>query len=213
MNVNKLININLNQTIGRFELVEIQKENNRWIIFYALIGLFVCIVGFNLFILNQYNDLITSRINKADELLYDANKIRTKYENYDTDVSISQSDIDKLYEIESDRLFLANKLQDLAFLIPNKMSLLNFEYNYSKKEINIILTSDTENDQYEKNILSLKKSLNKFLDDSSYKWNNSKKINTGIFGDSDFNSFDLKREKDSHKQQDFYKVILTLTSK
>ena len=97
MNENKLININLNQTISRFELIEVQKENNRWIIFYVLMGLFVFILGFNLFILNRYNDLITSRINKADELLYDAGEIRKKYESYDMDVSISQLDIDKLY--------------------------------------------------------------------------------------------------------------------
>ena len=64
MEENKLININLNQTISRFELLEIQKENNRWIIFYTLIGLFVFILGFNLFILNRYNDLIVSRVPK-----------------------------------------------------------------------------------------------------------------------------------------------------
>ena len=211
MEENKLININLNQTISRFELLEIQKENNRWIIFYTLIGLFVFILGFNLFILNRYNDLIVSRIAKADELLYDANEIRKKYESYDIDVSISQSDIDKLHEIESDRLSLANKLQDLAFLIPDEMSLLDFEYNYSKEEMIIILTSDTENTQYEKNINLL---VNNLEGKTQYlNSNNLKQKNTGIFGDSDFNSYDLRREKDNHKQQDFYKVILTLSNK
>ena len=211
MSKNKLININLNQTISRFELLEIQKENNRWIIFYTLIGLFVFILGFNLFILNRYNDLIVSRIAKADELLYDANEIRKKYESYDIDVSISQSDIDKLHEIESDRLSLANKLQDLAFLIPDEMSLLDFEYNYSKEEMIIILTSDTENTQYEKNINLL---VNNLEGKTQYlNSNNLKQKNTGIFGDSDFNSYDLRREKDNHKQQDFYKVILTLSNK
>ena len=207
---NKLININLNQTISRFELIEIQKENNRWIIFYVLMGLFVFILGFNLFILNRYNNLIESRINKADELLYDANEIRKKYESYNLDVSIGQSDVDKLYQIESDRLSLANKLQELAFLIPDEMSLLDFEYNYSKKEMIIILTSSTENEQYEKNIDELNKNLEGNKD---YRFKNSIKEGKGIFGDNDFNSKDYKRQKDSHKQQDFYKVILTLTGK
>ena len=211
MNENKLINIDLNQTVSRFELVEIQKEHNRWIIFYVLMGLFVFILGFNLFILNRYNDLISSRINKADELLGDAKEIREKYESYDMDVSISQSDIDKLYQIESDRLSLANKLQDLAFLIPDEMSLLDFEYNYGRKEMIIILTSNTENDQYEKNIQSL---INNLERSTSYSSTFDKdNINSGIFGDSDFNSYDIRREKDNHKQQDFYKVILTLTTK
>ena len=211
MNENKLINIDLNQTVSRFELVEIQKEHNRWIIFYVLMGLFVFILGFNLFILNRYNDLISSRINKANELLNDAKEIREKYESYDMDVSISQSDIDKLYQIESDRLSLANKLQDLAFLIPDEMSLLDFEYNYGRKEMIIILTSNTENDQYEKNIQSL---INNLERSTSYSSTFDKdNINSGIFGDSDFNSYDIRREKDNHKQQDFYKVILTLTTK
>ena len=211
MSENKLINIDLNQTVSRFELVEIQKEHNRWIIFYVLMGLFLFILGFNLFILNRYNDLISSRINKADELLGDAKEIREKYESYDMDVSISQSDIDKLYQIESDRLSLANKLQDLAFLIPDEMSLLDFEYNYGRKEMIIILTSNTENDQYEKNIQSL---INNLERSTSYSSTFDKdNINSGIFGDSDFNSYDIRREKDNHKQQDFYKVILTLTTK
>ena len=124
---------------------------------------------------------------------------------------VHESDIDKLYEIESDRLSLANKLEKLAFLIPNEMSLLDFEYNYSKKEIIVILTSDTENDQYEKNISLLKINLK---NRTGYFLNQfGSKSDLGIFGDSDFNSFDLKRQKDSHKQQDFYKVILTLTTK
>ena len=211
MNENKLINIDLNQTVSRFELVEIQKENNRWIIFYVLMGLFLFILGFNLFILNRYNDLISSRINKANELLNDAKEIREKYESYDMDVSISQSDIDKLYQIESDRLSLANKLQDLAFLIPDEMSLLDFEYNYGRKEMIIILTSNTENDQYEKNIQSLINNLERSTSYSSTF--DTGNVNSGIFGDSDFNSYDIRREKDNHKQQDFYKVILTLTTK
>ena len=211
MNKNKLINIDLNQTVSRFELVEIQKEHNRWIIFYVLMGLFLFILGFNLFILNRYNDLISSRINKANELFDDAEEIRKKYESYDMDVSISQSDIDKLYQIESDRLSLANKLQDLAFLIPDEMSLLDFEYNYGRKEMIIILTSNTENDQYEKNIQSLINNLERSTSYSSTF--DTDNINSGIFGDSDFNSYDIRREKDNHKQQDFYKVILTLTTK
>jgi len=108
-------------------------------------------------------------------------------------------------------LSLANKLQDLAFLIPDEMSLLDFEYNYGRKEMIIILTSNTENDQYEKNIQSLINNLERSTSYSSTF--DTDNINSGIFGDSDFNSYDIRREKDNHKQQDFYKVILTLTMK
>ena len=163
MEENKLININLNQTISRFELLEIQKENNRWIIFYTLIGLFVFILGFNLFILNRYNDLIVSRIAKADELLYDANEIRKKYESYDIDVSISQSDIDKLYDAikeladadgEEEKEDYTNALKSKKankslergekFSINQKDTLTNLYKSLDKKEVSGI-TKDTQN--------------------------------------------------------------------
>ena len=74
----------------------------------------------------------------------------------------------------------------------------------------IILTSGTDNEQYEKNISLLKNNLeNDFSDILN---NESLKKSSGIFGDFNFNSYDLRREKDNHKQQDFYKVILTLTN-
>ena len=210
MSVNNLININLNQTVSRFELIEIQKEKNRWYILSAFIILFVFILSFNFFILDRYNHLISSRINKANELLADAQKIRQKYESYDLDVSISQSDIDKLYSIESERLSLANKLQLLAFDIPDDMSLLDLEYNYSKNEMIIVLTSETENNQYEENISLLKNNLETNKDLNAYSLEKIEESNLGIFGDSDFNSYDLRREKANHKQKEYYRVILTL---
>ena len=210
MSVNNLININLNQTISRFELIEIQKEKNRWYILSAFIVLFIFILSFNFFILDRYNHLISSRINKANELLADAQKIRQKYESYDLDVSISQSDIDKLHSIESERLSLANKLQLLAFDIPDNMSLLDLEYNYSKNEMIIVLTSETENNQYEENISLLKNNLETNKNLNAYSLEKIEESNLGIFGDSDFNSYDLRREKANHKQKEYYRVILTL---
>ena len=210
MSVNNLININLNQTVSRFELIEIQKEKNRWYIPSAFIILFIFILSFNFFILDRYNHLISSRINKANELLADAQKIRQKYESYDLDVSISQSDIDKLHSIESERLSLANKLQLLAFDIPDNMSLLDLEYNYSKNEMIIVLTSETENNQYEENISLLKNNLETNKNLNAYSLEKIEESNLGIFGDSDFNSYDLRREKANHKQKEYYRVILTL---
>ena len=210
MSVNNLININLNQTVSRFELIEIQKEKNRWYILSAFIILFIFILSFNFFILDRYNHLISSRINKANELLADAQKIRQKYESYDLDVSISQSDIDKLHSIESERLSLANKLQLLAFDIPDNMSLLDLEYNYSKNEMIIVLTSETENNQYEENISLLNNNLETNKNLNAYSLEKIEESNLGIFGDSDFNSYDLRREKANHKQKEYYRVILTL---
>ena len=78
---NKLIKINLNQTISRFELVEIKKEKNKWIMFSVFCGLFCLILLFNYLILNQYHDLISSRIEDSEKLLSDSKIIRSNYEN------------------------------------------------------------------------------------------------------------------------------------
>ena len=121
----KLIKINLNQTISRFELAEIKKERNRWIIFSVFCGFFLLLLLFNYLILNQYHSLFSSRIEDTEKLISDTKIIRSNYENYndgDLNLSISQGDIDRLYQIESDRISLAKKLEALAFDIPETMS-------------------------------------------------------------------------------------------
>jgi len=197
---NKLIQINLNQTVSRFELAEIKKEKNRWIIFSVFSVIFVLLLLFNFFILNQYNSLISSRLADAERLINDSNSIRQNYENYNkgtgnSDLSISQADIDRLYEVESNqRVMLAKKLELLAYDIPESMSLLDFEYNFGKREAIITLVSEV--DLYTENKETLIENITK-----------------NFMNDGDFNSYDIRPEKDNHKQQDYYKVILTLTNK
>tara|TARA_B000000475_G_C15960367_1_gene432690 strand:+ start:360 stop:959 length:600 start_codon:yes stop_codon:yes gene_type:complete len=195
----KLIKINLNQTVSRFELAEIKKEKNRWMIYGAFCFAFVIILLFNYFILNKYNELISSRLKNATKLIDDSNRIRSNYENYnkgegEIDLSISQADIDRLFEVESNRITLAQKLEFLAFDIPENMSLLDFEYHYDKKEVIITLISEV--DKYTDNKSQLIES-----------------ITQNFMSEGDFNSYDLRPEKDNHKQQEYYKVILTLSNK
>jgi len=195
----KLIKINLNQTVSRFELAEIKKEKNRWMIYGAFCFAFVIILLFNYFILYKYNELISSRLKNATKLIDDSNRIRLNYENYnkgegEIDLSISQADIDRLFEVESNRITLAQKLEFLAFDIPENMSLLDFEYHYDKKEVIITLISEV--DKYTENKSQLIES-----------------ITQNFMSEGDFNSYDLRPEKDNHKQQEYYKVILTLSNK
>ena len=195
----KLIQINLNQTVSRFELAEIKKEKNRWIIFGSFSFLFILLLVFNYFILNQYNNLISSRLSDADKLISDSNLIRKNYENYnkgsgEIDLTISQADIDRLFEVESDRIALARKLELLAYDIPETMSLLDFEYHYDKREAIITLISEVD----------------KYTDNKELLIDN---ITRNFMSQGDFNSYDIRPEKDNHKQQEYYKVILTLTNK
>ncbi|MFL2988449.1 hypothetical protein DBW61_00315 [bacterium] len=195
----KLIKINLNQTVSRFELAEIKKEKNRWIIYGAITFVFLLILLFNFFIINKYNGLISSRLNNAKNLIDDSNKIRKNYENYNkgegnVDLTISQADIDRLFDVEKKRISLAKKLEALAFDIPENMSLLDFEYHYDKNELIITLISEVDRYSENKELLI-------------------QNITQNFMNDGDFNSYDLRPEKDNHKQQQYYKVILTLSNK
>jgi len=192
---NKLIKINLNQTISRFELVEIQNEKNRWNIFLSICFLFSAIIFFNIFISMSYKGLIRERLDDSSRLIKDANLIKSNYEKYNNiNLSISQDDIDKLYNVELDRVSLASKLEKLAFDIPESMSILDFIYNYDRKEIVITLISEIDKYTENKNLL-IENVVNNFC------------------SDGDFNAYDLRPEKDNYKQQEFYKVILTLSKK
>lgn len=209
MKFNKLININLNQTVSRFELLEIQKEKNRWYIFSSMIFVFTLILFFNLYLLNRYNDLISSRLDKAKSLINEAQEIRKKYESYNLDVSISEDDINQLYRIESNRISLANKLQLISQLIPQEMSLENLKYSHNGNKIDLILLVDSDDDTFlrnmdilGKNLVSLKK-----LNSNSNEWDG----NTGVFGDNNFNSYDYEKEAGKNKDQKYYKVEVNLS--
>ena len=88
---NKFIRINLNQTVSRFELAEIKKEKDRWIIFGVFCLFFILILGFNFFILHKYNELISSRLKDAQKLINDSDEIRKNYENYNSLLDLLKS--------------------------------------------------------------------------------------------------------------------------
>ena len=207
MKLNKLININLNQTISRFEMLEIQKEKNRWYIFSSIIFIFTVILFFNLYLLNRYNDLISSRLDKAKSLISEAQEIRKKYESYNIDVSISEDDINQLYIIESDRISLANKLQSISQLIPKEMSLENLKYSHSANKIDLILLVDSDDDVFLRNMDILGKNLVSLKNLNT----NNPNENFGVFGDNDFNSYDYEKEAGKNKDQKYYKVEVILS--
>ena len=207
MKLNKLININLNQTVSRFEMLEIQKEKNRWYIFSSIIFVFTVILFFNLYLLNRYNNLISSRLDKAKSLIIEAQEIRKKYESYNIDVSISEDDINQLYTIESNRISLANKLQSISQLIPQEMSLENLKYSHNGNKIDLILLVDSDDDIFLRNMDILGKNLVSLKNLNTSNPNE----NFGVFGDNDFNSYDYEKEAGKNKDQKYYKVEVILS--
>ena len=85
-------------------------------------------------------------------------------------------------------------MEALAFDIPETMSLLDFDYNYSKKEMILTLISETDSVQYSKNKSEL-----------------IHNIKRNFFQDRDFNAYDIRPVKEKYKQQPYYKLILTLS--
>ncbi len=202
MKLNKLIHINLNQTVSKFEMLEIQKERNRWYIFSLIIFIFSAILIFDFYLLNRYNHLISSRLEKANSLFSEAQEIRKKYESYNIDISISQDDINQLYSIESNRISLANKLQLISKLIPQDMSLENLRYSHSGNKINLMLLVDGDDQDYQKNRDILTENITKIKNLNQ---------NFGVFGDNDFGGYEIEREAGKNKDQKYYKVELILS--
>ena len=196
---NKLIKINLNQTVSKFELAEIKNEQNRWYTFISISSIFFVILIFNYFILTQYHNLISDRLVSANALKNDAKVIRKNYEKYNVgniDLSISQDDIDRLYLVENRRISLAQKLEKLAYDIPSSMSLEDLEYNYSKNGKRVIiltLLSESDQETYNKNIKEL-------IDN----------ISRNFCDDGDFKSVDHEKILDEYKGQSFYRVLFTI---
>jgi hypothetical protein len=196
---NNLIKINLNQTVSKFELAEIKHEQNRWYIFVSIGATFIMILLFNYFILSQYHNLISDRLESANSLTNDAKVIRKNYEKYNVgniDLSISQDDIDRLYLVENRRVSLAAKLEKLAYDIPNSMSLEDLEYSYSKNGRRVIiltLLSESDQDTYNKNIKEL-----------------IENISMNFCSDGDFKSVDHEKILDEYKGQTFYRVLFTI---
>ena len=196
---NNLIKINLNQTVSKFELAEIENEQNRWYTFVSIGFIFFMILIFNYFILTQYHNLISDRLKSANSLTNDAKIIRKNYEKYNVgniDLSISQDDIDRLYLVENKRISLAEKLEKLAYDIPSSMSLEHLEYNYSKNGRSIIiltLLSESDQDIYNKNIKEL-----------------TENISTNFCSDGDFVKYDHEPILDKYKGQSFYRVLFTI---
>ena len=196
---NNLIKINLNQTVSKFELAEIENEQNRWYTFVSIGFIFFMILIFNYFILTQYHKLISDRLESANDLTKDAKIIRKNYEKYNVgniDLSISQDDIDRLYLVENKRISLAEKLEKLAYDIPSSMSLEDLEYSYSKNGRRIIiltLLSESDQDIYNRNIKEL-----------------IENISSNFCSDGDFKSVDHEKILDEYKGQSFYRVLFTI---
>ena len=146
--------------VSRFELAEIQKDKKRWYIVFGASFFFVLILIFNYFILNNYTDLLSSRLNDIDELNKDTARkdaiiktlFNSKQDSLGTDIII-KNDITKLYNIEKNqRLTLSDKLEELASNLPDDISLIKLDYDYNKNSPIVELTVAVKYDGADNNV-------------------------------------------------------------
>tara|TARA_B100000029_G_C17316343_1_gene866358 strand:- start:135 stop:818 length:684 start_codon:yes stop_codon:yes gene_type:complete len=209
---NKLIKIDLNQTVSRFELAEIQKDKKRWYIVFGTSFFFVLILIFNYFILNNYTDLLSSRLNDIDELNKDTARkdaiikrlFNSKQDSLGADIII-KNDITKLYNIEKNqRLTLSDKLEELASNLPDDISLIKLDYDYNKNSPIVELTVAVKYDGVDNNV-----TLSHLMNDLE------EKLKLGVL--KNFGKGHLlglkKQDISKHKGQPYNELILIMKNK
>jgi len=173
---NKLISINLNQTVNRFQLEEMKLERTRWIIF-GIISFVLSCLSVWFFILNSSsNSLISARQEIIGNIESEINLLKKEGQ-----INLSKKDIESLHKLENERVFWTDKFQILADITPINMAITELEFNNKKFTIAAVtrLGDDAkEFDVIESFIELLKANENFSSDFSSIKFSSSERVNS-----------------------------------
>ena len=86
--MNKLIRINLNQTISKAQLEHLREEKRRWLVFSFICLLFLGYLGWFAFINNRMDNIIENRKNTIEEIIRNTEKLKKEGK-----INLSKSDI------------------------------------------------------------------------------------------------------------------------
>ena len=131
--MNKLIRINLNQTISKAQLEHLKEEKKRWFIFSLIFLLFLGYLGWFGFINNRMDNIIENRKSTIQEIIRDTEKLKKEGK-----INLSKSDIKTLNKLENKRMFWAPKLIALSEITPDRMSITGLEYDHKRLKISAI---------------------------------------------------------------------------
>ena len=106
--MNKLIKINLNQTINKAVLAEMKKEQSRWIMSGGVFLLMIVSLGLIFTLNSSLSTLIDKRGERIDQIITDTKALKKE------GIDLSKSDIETYYDFEVNRIFWADKLQQLS---------------------------------------------------------------------------------------------------
>ncbi|MBT6870719.1 MAG: PilN domain-containing protein [Candidatus Marinimicrobia bacterium] len=171
----KYIIIDLNQTVSRHQLEELQQEKKRDIIMGSMV--FVLTAIFIWFNIINYNlsSIIIEREVRIENL--NAKILNLKSEGK---INLSKKDVESLYKFDAKRIFWAPKIMALTNLTPETMSITQIEF--LRKKMNISAITELEDDVKEFDVVEsfiskLKSSDEFFADFESIRFLNSSQDN------------------------------------
>ncbi|MBT5078709.1 MAG: PilN domain-containing protein [Candidatus Marinimicrobia bacterium] len=171
----KYIIIDLNQTVSRHQLEELQQEKKRDIIMGSMV--FVLTAIFIWFNIINYNlsSIIEEREVRIENL--NAKILNLKSEGK---INLSKKDVESLYKFDAKRIFWAPKIMALTNLTPETMSITQIEF--LRKKMNISAITELEDDVKEFDVVEsfiskLKSSDEFFADFESIRFLNSSQDN------------------------------------
>ena len=133
INRTNLIIINLNQSYSSSEIKLKKDENTRWVYFslilVALLGNLFWFIHINM----NINQLIEKRENTIAQLGVDTEKLKQKGR-----INLSKKDIENLYNVENNRVTLADKFTEFANITPEDMAITGIVFRNNKFTINAI---------------------------------------------------------------------------
>jgi Tfp pilus assembly protein PilN len=171
----KYIIIDLNQTVSRHQLEELQQEKARDVIMGSV--LFVLIFIFIWFNVVNYNlsSIIEERETRIENLNTKILSLKSEGK-----INLSKKNVESLYMFDEKRIFWAPKIMALTNLTPESMSITQIEFLRKKLNISAITELDEdvkEFDVVESFISKLKSSDEFFADFESIRFLNSSQDN------------------------------------
>ena len=120
--MNKIITINLNQTINKAVLTEMKKEQSRWLLSGFILLLLVVLFGLLIGLNGSLSNLIDKRVERIDQIVTDTKALKKE------GIDLSKKDIESYYDFEINRIFWSDKLQKLSTITPEYMAITEISF-------------------------------------------------------------------------------------
>ena len=171
----KYIIVDLNQTVSRHQLEELQQEKTRDLIMGSVLFLLISIfIWFNVINYNL-SSIIEERETRIENLNTKILSLKSEGK-----INLSKKNVESLYRFDEKRIFWAPKIMALTNLTPESMSITQIEFLRKKLNISAITELDEdvkEFDVVESFISKLKSSDEFFADFESIRFLNSSQDN------------------------------------